>query len=393
MRTRTKPFLGMTFNDCLATVRGAPNGPRQHVSSMPSTAPTPQELLAIYGQGFQGVRKWVDEAMQGSMRTFKNMLASMPRLYDVFPWAKGLGKGKVSVPYLACVALIAGWGGLYAQVQGDCTVHGTEHAAEIDYCNDAMWGETKFMGPIAFENIYRSRGFNGDGWSCFAPTAYVGPEGKGGFLYRKVYQGPNGETVDLTKYNSSWQSNGRAGVPGWLEEESRKNKAKWIIPITTIEEYRDAIALGFGINFCSGQAWSSSTDEYGVARAQGSWSHAMAHTGCNDSSWANTKYGGMLGLIQNSWGKWNSINGRPDGCPDLAPGSFWSKIASISRLIDGDQFAVCSVYGWERQGWEAFDVTELYRHLKNSTTQDYYKIRSERQAELVTRVLDERIAL
>jgi len=379
----TKAFVGKGFEECLASVRGV-NAINTLYGSV--AAPTPDELRTIYGRGFQGV---VQDSVPFEIKNaHKEMMAKMPSLYSIFPWAKGIGKGKISVPYLACVALIAGWGGLYAQVQGDCTVHGTEHAAEIDYCNDVMWGETVFKGPLAFENIYKSRGFNGDGWSCEAPCFYVGPEGKGGFLHRAVYTGPNGEKVDLTDYNSAWQSKGSAGTPTWIEEISRKNKAKWIIPINTVEEYRDAIALGFGINFCSGQAWKSSTDEFGVSAASGGWSHALGHVGCNDTEWANSKYGGMLGMIQNSWGKWNTINGKPEGGPALSPGSFWSKIASISKLLDGDQFAICSVWGFERTGWEVFDAGELVVHLRNSTTQDYYEYRAQKIQELTEKEID-----
>jgi hypothetical protein len=384
MPAQTKAFVGKSFETCLAAVRGTGT-----INTLYGSAPqpTPEELHAIYGRGFQGIVQ--DSVPFETKSAYKEMRGAMPKLYEIFPWAKGLGKGKISAPYLACVMLIAGWGGLYAQVQGDCTVHGTEHAAETDYCNDVMWGEAKFMGPIAFENIYRSRGFNGDGWSCEAPCMYVGPEGKGGFLYRTKYDGPSGESVDLTDYNSSWQSNGRAGVPEWLAEISRKNKAKWIIPIENMEEYRDALALGFGINFCSGQAWTSDTDEYGVATARGSWSHAMAHVGCNDTDWARQKYGDLIGLIQNSWGKWNRINGKPDGAPELSPGSFYSRASSISRLLDGDQYAVCSVWGWERTGWEVFDAGELRKQLRSSTSQVYYKHRSEKMAELTEKAIDQ----
>lgn len=380
---RPKDFMGVSFEQALVRVRGGDN------SALFMGVPTPDELRAIYGRGFQGIVK--DNVPFEVKAKYNQTRAAMPSLYDIFPWAKGLGKGKISAPYLAAVMLIKGWGGLYAQVQGDCTVHGTEHASEIDYCNDCIWGEAKFMGPIAFENIYRSRGFNGDGWSCEAPCMYVGPEGDGGFLYRKVYEGPNGEKVDLTDYNSSWQSAGRSGVPAWLEEISRKNKAKWIIPIKNMEEYRDALALGFGINFCSGQAWKSSTDDYGVATPSGSWSHAMAHVACNDTDWAHQKYGDLIGMIQNSWGKWNTINGHPEGAPELSPGSFYTKAASIARLLDGDQFAVCSVWGWERTGWEVFNAGELKDHLRGSTVQDYYKYRSEQIQELTERALSENL--
>jgi hypothetical protein len=380
-----KAFVGVSFEDALTTVRGGPP------SSAFYALPSPYELNLIYSRGFQGVRP--ETVTPEQKKLIGEARAATPKLYDIFPWAKGLGKGRLSVPYTMCMKLIEGWGGLFPQVQGDCTVHDTEHAAEIDYCADCLWGETAFKGPIAFENIYRSRGYDGDGWSCEAPAYYIGPQGKGGMLYRKVYEGPNGEKVDLTKYNSAWQSKGRAGVPSWIEEESRKNKAKWIPPIENMDEYRDAIALGFGVSFCSGQGYEDETDEFGVASPRGSWSHAMCHPGCDDRPWAHTKYGGMLGMIQNSWGKWNEINGQPEGAPPLSPGSFWTKASGIARLIDGDQFAICSVWGWDRTNWEAFSVIELQDHMRNSTTQDYYKVRSEQIAEFTKKVVDERMFL
>ena len=219
---------------------------------------------------------------------------------------------------------------------------------------------------------------------------YVGPEGEGGLLYRKVYEGPGGEKVDLSRYNSSWQSNGRAGVPAWLEEESRKNKVKWIIPITSLEEYRDAIAIGFGVSVCSGQGFSDTTDEYGVAAARGSWSHAMAHTSCVDTDWAHSKYGDMIGGDQNSWGDWNSIKGKPEGVPAMPDGMFYVKANTLSSMLNGDDsFANCGVWGWERTGWEAFDITDhLLEHLKSSTVQDYYELRAKKSAEHVVEVLD-----
>lgn len=377
-----KRFAKSSFNEAIAAVRGGPP------SSAFYTLPTPDELRAVYEGGYQGIRP--DSTTPESKAAFKTFMAAQPRLYDAFPWAKGLGKGKVSCPYLAAQKLIAGWGPDHPQVQGDCTVHSTAHAAEIDYANDCLWGETAFKGHIAFENIYRSRGFNGDGWSCEAPAMYIGKEGKGGMLYRKVYEGPGGEKVDLSRYNSSWQSNGRAGVPEWLAAESRKNKAKWIILITTMEEYRDALALAFGISVCSGQGYASTTDEFGVAAAQGSWSHAMANTACVDTEWAHSKYGDMIGGIQNSWGEFNRQKGKPEGAPAMPGGMFYSRASVLARMLRGeDSYAICGVWGWDRTGWEAFDTTELVSHLNNSTTQDYYKTRAERSAEFVVQALDE----
>ena len=384
-----KRFTHSSFNEALATIRGATPAAAFY------TLPTPAELHSLYRFGFRGIRP--ENATHEQKDNYKTLMAAMPRLYDVFPWARGLGKGKLSLPYLAVLKFSPTWGGDEAQTRGSCTVHSTANSGEVDHANDAAFGETKYMGRLVKENIYRSRGFSSDGWSCTAPATYVGPTGRGGFLYRKLYTGPNGEKVDFTKFSrdtENWAGNGRAGVPKWLEEESAKNKAKWIIPITTMEEYRDAIALGFGISICSGQGFSATTDEYGVAMPEGSWSHAMAHAGCDDRPWAHTKYGDLIGLDIQSWGRWNKQNGMPEGVKTMPIGSFWIKANTIAnKMLGEDDVAICNVYGWERAGWEAFDTLELKKHLANSTTQDYYKNRAEKIEDLAVRAYDENLFL
>jgi hypothetical protein len=380
----TRSFSNMEFQEALATVRGTSTANVMSAAAMTAEdfdiGPTPEELNAIYSMGFRGVRP--ETTPVDAKKKWKELRAAMPGLYEIFPWAKGLGKNRINAPYLAAAHLIPGWGGLNAQVQGDCTVHSTEHAGEIDYCNDCVFGETKFKGQLAFENIYRSRGYNGDGWSCEAPAEYVGPEGRGGWLYRTVYNGPGGEKVDLTKYNSSWQSNGRSGVPAWLEEESRKNKCKWIIPIPDLDYLADAHAIGFGVSVCSGQGFASSTDEYGVASARGSWSHAMAHVASVTTEWAIKLYKAILSMIQNSWGKWNERSGKPEGAPDMTPGSMYVRGSTVQSMLNGDDsYALCGVFGWDREeGWELFDIGDytekLRKHLRGSTAQDYYEARA-----------------
>jgi len=370
-----KDFVGVDFKECLTRVRSAPP------ASAFLTVPSPQELHAIYSRGFQGVNP--DLTMPEDKKKFRTMMAAMPSLYEAFPWCKGLGKDKLLCPYAAIHKLYPEWGGQDAQERGDCTVHGTYNAAALDYGIDALFGETKFKGPLACENIYRSRGFSGDGWSCEAPCTYVGPAGKGGFLYRQVWT--NGtESVDLSRYNSSWEGNGRAGVPAWMETESQKCKVKLVIPITNPDEYFDALAIGFGINVCSGQGFSSSTDEFGVANAQGSWSHSMAHTGGDNRPTTVKKYGnGGIGGIQQSWGKWNSQSGRPADSPPMPVGMFYGKMSVIAgRMLGDDSFALCGVWGWDRVNWEAFNVTDefnavdykraLIEHLNDSTVNQYY---------------------
>jgi hypothetical protein len=385
------------FQACLAKVRGTTKAMSWGL------IPTPAELHAIYARGFQGVKP--SSVSDEAHLSHKTMMRAMPRFYDMFPWAKDFGKGKVNCPYVAIMFKDKEWGGRDAQARGDCTVHGTRNACSMDYALDALFGETEYLGSLAVENIYRSRGFNGDGWSCEAPCSYVGPEGKGGLLYRKRYDGPSGESVDLTEYNPSWEGNGKAGNPAWLEQESQRNKVKWVIPIATPEEYRDAIAIGFGINVCSGQGYASTTDENGVAAARGSWSHSMAHVACVDTEWARSKYSDMIGGIQQSWGAWNTVSGKPQGSPNMPTGMFYSRFKTVQGMLNGDDsYAMCSVKGWSTNIWEEFvmmpklDDTsrkayndKLKEHLRNSTTQDYYVERAKKLQEFTKQATEENL--
>jgi hypothetical protein len=107
-----------------------------------------------------------------------------------------------------------------------------------------------------------------------------------------------------------------------------------------------SLAAGFGINLCSGYGFSSSRNEDGVCEQRGGWAHAMAHVGCDDSDWAHQKYGGTMGLIQNSWGLWNKGPKRHDQ-PD---GSFWIRPAVLKKLIGaGGAWCIASVRGYNRE--------------------------------------------
>lgn len=379
-------FATMDFNECLAAVRGATT------ASAFYTGPTPSELEVMYSRGFRGVNP--SRYAAAERISAHASIAAMPSLLEVFPWARDLGKGKACAPYTAALHFDPNFGGDEAQTTGSCVTHGQVNAAEMDHSNDALHGETVWTGRLVKEALYKARGSNGAGWYCEAAGKYIGPDGPGGLLVRKKYDGPNGESMDFTTFsraNESWAANGRSGVPKWLEEIAAKNKAKWIIPIRTLEEYRVAIALGFGINVCSGYGYANTTDANGLAEQRGSWAHAMAHLAFNDTPWAHQKYGDLIGMIQQSWGKWNKQNGVPQGSPAMPVGAFYARASAILKMIRSDSFAVAGLWGFERTGWEAFDtVTELRDYLaKDSRVQDYMMHRHERVVETTARYIEE----
>lgn len=300
--------------------------------------PTPEQLLEIYSSGYRGVLH--DRASYVSLRR------SIPRFYDIFPEAKASGRGKVSSPYKACLALEPEFGRYEAQTTGDCVSHSTRNAGMIDYCIDALFGETDYLGRFATENIYGYRGHGGQGASCSRLAGYVSQNGPGGFLVRKRYESGS-SSVDLSVYNSRIGHNwGPRGTPSWVNKIAEKNKALRVFSVKSVEEAIDAISMGFGISMCSGYGFSSSRNEDGLCERRGGWSHAMAWIGVDDTDWAHQKYNGPLFLVQNSWGKWNSgpkRNDQPDGSFYIRP-----NVAS-SMIRGGGGFVISSVRGYNRE--------------------------------------------
>lgn len=302
-------------------------------------SPTPEQINEIYSNGFQGVIP--DKAAYYSLR------GQTERFYNAFPQAIGVGKGKVSLPFKAVLSLEPEFGRYEAQTTGDCVSHNTRNAGMVDYCIDALFGETIYKGRFATENIYGARGHRGQGANCSTLANYVSQNGSGGFLVRGKYTSKDGKnSVDLSVYRSSIGASWGPMTPSWVNEIASENKALQVYAIKSMEEYRDAIATGFGVSMCSGYGFSSSRNEDGLSEQRGSWSHAMAHIGCDDTDWAHQKYNGMLGLIQNSWGVFNSGPKRNDQ-PD---GSFWVRPQVVQKLINaGGCFCIASVRGYNRE--------------------------------------------
>lgn len=301
-------------------------------------APEPQQIQAIYDSGFKGVLQ--DKASYVAMRRVA------PRFHTAFKESIGRGKGRVSLPFKAILSLDNKFGSDENQTTGDCVSHSTRNAGSIDYGVDAYFGETKYSGRFATENIYGYRGHSGQGANCSRLASYVSQNGPGGFLIRKKYESGN-NSVDLSRYNGSIGHNwGRSGTPSWLNEIASENKALRVFSLKSIDEAIDALACGFGISMCSGYGFSSKRNEDGLAEKQGSWAHAMAWIAADDSDWAHQKYGGPLILVQNSWGLWNSGPKRNDQ-PD---GSFWIRSSVAKAMINGGGgWVIASVRGYNRE--------------------------------------------
>lgn len=293
---------------------------------------TPQQLHALYNHGFKGVvQDSYGDALFGSHAY---------DFYHDYPQAQDAGAGKLICPYKFALMFEPTFGAWERQTTGDCVSHAIRNAGQIHYSFDAFRGLTTYEGRFATENIYGYRGHNGQGASCSRLSNYVSTAGPGGFLIRKVYP-----EADLSVYKSSIGHNwGSRGTPASLN--ALGNKALHVYKITSPEQARDALALGFGIARCSGLGFDSRRNEDGLSEQKGRWAHAESWIGSDDTEPMRRKYNGILFLEQNSWGPWNSGPKRheqPDGSYYIRPS------VSLSMIRGGQVFAIGTVQGYNRE--------------------------------------------
>ena len=270
---------------------------------------SPKTLLNMYNEGFAGCI-FEPEHMEKFMGELKYAYFS-----DADRSIRGTGKGKLSTPYKS-VLKFDKLAYEERQTTGDCVSHGTRNAVDVTRAVEIHVGNEReaWIARGATEPIYGSRGHGGQGMSCSRAAEFV--SNIGGFLVRQNYEG----VIDLSKYNSSIGARwGSSGVPQAVKTLAQKHQIKTVSNIRTVEEARDALANGYGINVCSSYGFTKTRDAKGIARPSGSWAHAMAWIACDDTG------SEPLFLVQNSWGKWND-GGHPD----------WGKIPDGSFLITSD---------------------------------------------------------
>lgn len=248
----------------------------------------------------------------------------------------GTGEGKISLPFKSLLKFDPGFGPAEAQKTGDCVSHSTRNAVDISRAVEIDNGEAEdFVGRSATEAIYGHRGHRGQGMSCGRAAKFV--SSVGGILIRKKYS-----FADLSRYNAQIGMNwGGRGVPREVLQEAVKHQVKTVSMVHTVEAARDAIANGYAISVCSSQGFSNTRDKNGIASPRGSWAHAMAWIGCDDS---RELFNETLFLVQNSWGIWNSGPlrlGQPEG-------SFWIRESVARRMLAADgSFVFSNIDGFK----------------------------------------------
>lgn len=316
-----------------------------------SMDPDPQDIKRLYDSGYMGVLP--------DPTGYKLLRYATRRFYDDFPWAKGIGAGKLITPYKAALVVDPEFGGYERQTTGDCVSHSTRNAGTIDYAADCLFTGATYR-RLCTENIYGDRGHSGEGASCDRLASVVLRDTPNGFLMRDKYQGPNGTVVDLSRYNGRIGANwGRSGTPKWLRDIANAQcTASGVYNCKSVEEARDALAIGFGVSGCSNVGFDDVRNKHGFCEAQGTWYHAMSWIGYDDTDWAKQNYGGGCPLDQNSWGAWN----RGPTRYDQPVGSFFMRPSVAQRMVrGGGLWVIASVSASQPQEYHQDRASELMR--------------------------------
>jgi len=331
---------------------------KNELAQMPEGDP-----LDIYSRGFIGAYFDPDEHEQ-----LKALVQSEGQ-----PWAAdtiahgvgfaGQGAGKVILLHKEIQRV--GWLaklGYPNQAVGDCVSHGTAKSIGYTLCCSITHGQgslpvtngiEKKMWPIASEPHYWFRGKSSDGW--YAAAALRAVKEKTGVVIRKAIPG----ACDLTEYSRETAHRYGSSPPpkevtGYLSDHPVMNYSE----CETFEEVIDMLSAGYGIQTDGGEGFAKETDENGVARRSGSWSHSMSIHGFIDTPEFKAKYGCGGLVFQNSWGAWNKnshakIMGTNEGLPAGAFIALWKDVPKRSY------FAISSVKGWPNRKLPDWNMREL----------------------------------
>lgn len=224
---------------------------------------SPKKLLEAYNAGFVGA--YCDP------KAVARLLESLPEpnFKTAGRFLRGTGAGKLSTPYMSIYNVCTDKPFTERQTTGDCVSHGTRNALDVSRAVQIdVNHELGSFGPLgATEGIYGSRGHGGQGMSCAGAAEWVKANG---LLVRKNYEG----VIDLTTYDADIGSKwGSRGVPANVEAVAKLNPVGAMTQVNNIEDARDALANGYGISVCSNQGFSSTRDNKGFSKPEGSWNH------------------------------------------------------------------------------------------------------------------------
>lgn len=241
---------------------------------------------------------------------------------------------KLSRPWLSIVKYSPRYFHQY-QKTGSCVDWASTAACDVNRAVRSHIAGAKKWTAKAVGPTYRYRGFRSQGMSCVTATRFV--TSAGGMLEQRNYPKLN---VDFSDRNAGerWAMSG-ARIHADIIDQCKKHQVGKAVVISTPQELADALANGYAAFGCSGLAWKSTRDKYGVSGlSRGSWSHALSCVGVDDRPETRDRHGQRLFAMNNSWGSWNS-GPKTNG---LAVGMWWTPEQDVATWIRRGHVTVLS---------------------------------------------------
>ncbi len=236
-----------------------------------------------------------------------------------------------------------------AQLTGDCvswskrTMRDQARCYDIGHLNQAE----EYVKRSATADLYSMRGHTGAGAS---PSQLALAATKIGILLETPVKSPDGEVWDFSDYKSYYRlgiQHGRNGFPQWIFDLNRDYGPKQVAEINTPEELLTALWNGCGVGVGSMIGVSKSGGKDGVSFVsplQGSWPHDMAIVGFDDTRQHHRE---TLILWDQSWGKWNRIEGWPPEYGQIPEGLFCLTLTDTMRAVrQGECHALSDSHGF-----------------------------------------------
>ena len=307
---------------------------------------TPTELLALYSGGFRGFipDPRADAEFEDHLRA-KGLYAFAAEAIEDYH-LQDVGKGKLSLTFLAAERLYPGCLPGGAQGRGSCVAWSTRNAALVSYCAYLLYGDNteRFAPPkvsdtaiangvFSTEGIYWwRRTMSIDGWTCSSAADVVIKQC--GLLERKAYPEID---LDLTTYSASTEGKWgglRSLPPETVAEVCKQHLVTNATVVKGYDQARAMIASGYALSSCGSEAFENKRDSWGVCKRNfgDSWAHAMAIQAVDDRPETIAKYGCGLVNVQNSWGSYLTGEDRINGTDQRIPvGSFWARWEDVEN--------------------------------------------------------------
>lgn len=341
------------------------------VKSDLAVMPQDQDVIELYSSGFIGAYKDpdADEQLQdevevtGQSFDYEDVASELGiagdaagGTYLIYPEIEKAGVPK------NCISRVSQTCGCCVSRSGQTALLGTISSSATQGLTGLPEGLVEAtqggkINPVSNEVSYWGRNHSGDGWNASSCVSVL--KDHSGLVVRRDFSDLGGPDVRMESTRTCHAYSRWSQVPERVAEFCHRHPLKSVARIRDMHAVADAIAHGHAVQSDGGQGWSKSTDEDGVSRRSGHWSHSLCILGvCLHPEALKKHRTAGLFLIQNSWGPYNQtkhakVYGTQLGIP---AGSFFAKWEDMSSR---SFYAYADISGFKKAKLPDWNMRDL----------------------------------